>query len=137
MPPPEQSSWFYETVQPHEPALRAYLLKRFPALPDHDDVIQEAYLRMLRMRDQVRDEQTLYEAAMRLTQPVMLVHGAQSDVINEDITREFQARIPHARIADVGGAGHMVAGDRNDVFLDAVLEFLDSLPAANSPQGVR
>jgi RNA polymerase sigma-70 factor (ECF subfamily) len=56
MPPPEQARWFYETVQPHEPALRAYLLKRFPALPDHDDVIQEAYLRMLRMRDQVRDD---------------------------------------------------------------------------------
>lgn len=90
-----------------------------------------------RVRDQVREEQTLYAAALRLTQPVMLVHGAQSDVINEDITREFQSRIPHARVADVGGAGHMVAGDRNDVFLDAVLEFLDSLPAANSPQGVR
>ncbi len=56
MPPPEQDHWFYEIVLPHEPALRAYLLKRFPALPDHDDVIQEAYLRMLRMRNHVRDD---------------------------------------------------------------------------------
>jgi RNA polymerase sigma-70 factor (ECF subfamily) len=56
MPPPEQARWFSESVQPHEPALRAYLLKRFPALPDHDDVVQETYLRMLRMREKVRDD---------------------------------------------------------------------------------
>jgi peroxiredoxin len=31
---------------------------------------------------------------------------------------------------DVGDAGHMVAGDRNDVFNDAVVAFLrDELPA--------
>ena len=38
--------------------------------------------------------------------------------------KEFQQRIPHAQVVDVSGAGHMVAGDRNDIFLDAVLEFL-------------
>ena len=36
----EQTRWFSEQVQPHEPALRAYLSKRFPALPDHDDLVQ-------------------------------------------------------------------------------------------------
>ncbi len=54
MPPSEQARWFSETVQPHEPALRAYLLKRFPALPDHDDLVQETFLRMLRTQDKVR-----------------------------------------------------------------------------------
>ncbi|HSW14734.1 MAG TPA: alpha/beta hydrolase [Solimonas sp.] len=70
----------------------------------------------------------LYHAAEKLTQPVLLVRGTLSDVIDESITREFQQRIPQARVADVSGAGHMVAGDRNDVFLDAVLEFLRALP---------
>ena len=28
--------------------------------------------------------------------------------------------------ADVAGAGHMVAGDRNDVFTDAVVDFLEA-----------
>jgi RNA polymerase sigma-70 factor (ECF subfamily) len=55
MPPTEQARWFSETVQPHEPALRAYLSKRFPSLPDHDDLVQETFLRMLRTRDRVRD----------------------------------------------------------------------------------
>jgi RNA polymerase sigma-70 factor (ECF subfamily) len=55
MPPPEQARWFSETVQPHEPALRAYLLKRFPSLPDHDDVVQETFLRMLGTQEKVRE----------------------------------------------------------------------------------
>jgi RNA polymerase sigma-70 factor (ECF subfamily) len=47
----EQTRWFSENVQPHEPALRAYLSKRFPALSDHDDIVQEAYSRLLKLND--------------------------------------------------------------------------------------
>ena len=50
----EQARWFSEHVQPHEPALRAYLSKRFPALPDHDDLVQETYVRVLRVEDPAR-----------------------------------------------------------------------------------
>jgi RNA polymerase sigma-70 factor (ECF subfamily) len=42
------SRWFAEEVQPHEPALRAYLRVRFPALGEVDDVVQESYTRLLR-----------------------------------------------------------------------------------------
>lgn len=80
-----------------------------------------------RTRDEANDEDRLYKAAESLVQPVLLVRGAHSDVIDESITEEFRQRIPHARIADVTGAGHMVAGDRNDVFLDAVLAFLEDI----------
>lgn len=48
MPPSEQARWFAEEVQPHESALRAYLLARFPTLADHDDLVQETYTRLLR-----------------------------------------------------------------------------------------
>lgn len=44
----DQARWFSAHVQPNEPALRAYLQKRFPALPDHDDLLQETYVRTLR-----------------------------------------------------------------------------------------
>ena len=50
----EQARWFSEHVQPHEPALRAYLSKRFPSLPDHDDLVQETYVRVLRVEDPAR-----------------------------------------------------------------------------------
>lgn len=46
----EQSGWFAEEVLPYEPTLRAYLYRKFPALPDVDDVVQESYLRLLRAR---------------------------------------------------------------------------------------
>ena len=51
MPPTEQARWFSENIQPYEPALRAYLLKRFPTLPDHDDLVQETYVRALRAHE--------------------------------------------------------------------------------------
>lgn len=51
MPPTEHARWFSEQIQPHESALRAYLLKRFPALPDHDDLLQETYMRALRAHE--------------------------------------------------------------------------------------
>lgn len=48
MPPSEHARWFSEEVQPHEPALRAYLQARFPTLGDHDDLVQETYTRLFR-----------------------------------------------------------------------------------------
>jgi RNA polymerase sigma factor (sigma-70 family) len=45
------AQWFAEEVQPHEPLLRAYLQKQFPALPDVDDVVQESHLRLIKARE--------------------------------------------------------------------------------------
>lgn len=49
-PRSEHSRWFADEVQPHEPALRAYLRRRFPDATEVDDLVQESYLRMLRAR---------------------------------------------------------------------------------------
>ena len=50
-----------------------------------------------------------------------------SDVVSEDDARAFLAIVPHAKYTDVSGAGHMVAGDRNDRFTDAVVAFLSEV----------
>jgi RNA polymerase sigma-70 factor (ECF subfamily) len=50
MPPADQAQWFGEEVKPHEPALRAYLQARFPSLSDHDDLVQETYVRLLKAK---------------------------------------------------------------------------------------
>lgn len=42
-----QQRWFTEEVLPHESALKAYLLHRFPQLGDVDDLVQESYLRLM------------------------------------------------------------------------------------------
>ena len=51
MSPLDQAHWFAESVRPHEQALRAFLSRRFSSLPDHDDVLQETYVRLLRHCD--------------------------------------------------------------------------------------
>lgn len=53
MPPQntEQARWFSEEVQPHEPALRAFLSRHFPTVQDIDDLVQESYARLIRAKD--------------------------------------------------------------------------------------
>jgi len=50
MSPVEELHWFDIEVRLYEPALRAYLQKRFPLLSEHDDLVQEAYTRVLRAK---------------------------------------------------------------------------------------
>ena len=64
------------------------------------------------------------EAILRDGVPMLLVRGQVSDLVTKERADEFLARFPEVEFVDVGGAGHMVAGDRNDVFADAVMEFL-------------
>jgi len=53
MPPSssEQARWFAEEVQPHERSLRAYLHASAPTSVEVDDLLQESYLRLLRVRE--------------------------------------------------------------------------------------
>lgn len=63
-------------------------------------------------------------AARSLSVPALLVRGRMSEIVSEEGVREFLEMVPHAEYVDVEDASHMVAGDRNDVFCDAVIEFL-------------
>ena len=56
--------------------------------------------------------------------PTLLVRGMKSDIVTEDGVEDLKRRIPALEIADIRGAGHMVAGDKNDEFNAAVIEFL-------------
>ncbi|MCC6849017.1 MAG: alpha/beta hydrolase [Deltaproteobacteria bacterium] len=75
----------------------------------------------------VANPHRLTAAAAQLAVPTLLVRGQQSDVLSEEGAAEFLRLVPHARYVDVTDAGHMVAGDRNDRFTDAVLGFLADL----------
>lgn len=71
-----------------------------------------------------RDVSRLEDAARALAIPTLLVRGTQSDLLSEDGVRHFQMLVPHAEFVDVGGAGHMIVGDRNDAFTSAIMGFL-------------
>ncbi|MFV0525498.1 MAG: alpha/beta fold hydrolase [Acidimicrobiales bacterium] len=66
----------------------------------------------------------LEDAARALTIPTLLVRGGLSDVLDEAGARKFLDLVAHAEYVNITGAGHMVAGDRNDVFTQAVVDFL-------------
>lgn len=74
-----------------------------------------------------RDPERLFAAARALRVPTLLVRGKLSDIVSEETAAEFMAAVPHARYADVSEAGHMVAGDRNDIFSQAVIDFLSAI----------
>jgi pimeloyl-ACP methyl ester carboxylesterase len=57
--------------------------------------------------------------------PTLLVRGLLSDVVSQEGVDDLLARIPGSAVVDVDGAAHMIAGDRNDVFSDAVIDFLE------------
>ena len=58
--------------------------------------------------------------------PTLLVRGGLSDVLSEEGAKAFLELCPHSEYVHVSDAAHMVAGDRNDIFGDAVIEFLRS-----------
>ena len=74
----------------------------------------------------------LAAAAARLSCPVLLVRGARSELIEDQHVREYQDLVPHGTVIDVRDAGHMVAGDKNDVFGDAVITYLGALEETNA-----
>ncbi|MET9327330.1 alpha/beta hydrolase [Tsukamurella sp. NPDC003166] len=73
----------------------------------------------------IQDKDRLGAAAARVTVPTLIVRGGKSDVVSEEGVQKMLQRVPQAEVADVSGAGHMVAGDDNQVFAAAIEEFLD------------
>lgn len=85
-------------------------------------------------RDLNKRQQRLEACARQLTLPTMLVRGGLSDVLSEAGAQEFLKLCPHGEYVNVSDASHMVAGDRNDVFGSAVIDFLNrTVPVGGDP----
>jgi pimeloyl-ACP methyl ester carboxylesterase len=63
-------------------------------------------------------------ASLPSSLPILLIAGARSDVVDDRAMDMFRAQAPHAEVISVAKAGHMVAGDRNDAFAEAISGFL-------------
>jgi pimeloyl-ACP methyl ester carboxylesterase len=74
--------------------------------------------------DPIEHQDALVRAARSLELPTLVVRGGLSDIVSEAGVREFLELVPQAEYVNVADAAHMVAGDRNDAFTGAVLEFL-------------
>lgn len=80
----------------------------------------------------VEDPSQFHEPLQRSTRtlgkrkdvPVLLVRGKLSDIVSNSSVKSFREKVPFAETVDVSDAGHMVAGDKNDAFNNAVFDFL-------------
>lgn len=71
--------------------------------------------------------QRILAASRNTNVPILLVRGGISDIVPHDIAEDFCANVPNARRVDVANAGHMVAGDRNEHFIEAIIPFLQEI----------
>ena len=81
------------------------------------------------------DAQALLRGCEHFRESALLVRGLRSDIVSEAGVAELRAHLPQLEVRDITGAGHMIAGDRNDAFNGAVLDFLSRLPGAPAAQG--
>ncbi len=66
----------------------------------------------------------LSAAATRIDVPVLLLSGGRSDLVSGQTIDHFLRLVPHASHVVLPDATHMLAGDDNDGFSDALLAFL-------------
>jgi RNA polymerase sigma factor (sigma-70 family) len=106
LPPhhPDQTRWFLEHVQPHEGMLRAWLRSRFPVECDIDDIVQEAYARVLQASETNTIDSPkafLFATARNLAlgrvrhQKVSGVNDGLAEIALESVLDE-SADVPHA-----------------------------------------
>ena len=92
-----------------------------------------AFMQMGRLANQeyeaeqreVEMRRPLEEAARNIKIPTLLIRGGRSRIVTDEGVREFIELVPHAEFVDIADAHHMVAGDANDAFNDAVFRFVD------------
>lgn len=77
----EISIWFENEVRINEPALRAYLQNRIPAAVELDDVIQETYARIVKVR-----------TAKPVESPRGLLFSIAKNLVRDQFRKKYAAR---------------------------------------------
>jgi pimeloyl-ACP methyl ester carboxylesterase len=81
-------------------------------------------------QDKMHKPELLLRNCRRFSKPVMLVRGLKSDIVSDESIYELRESLPQLLVFDIAAAGHMIVGDKNELFNVAVIEFLrQHLPA--------
>jgi len=67
----------------------------------------------------------LEQSAIDLQIPILLIRGKLSDVVSPEGVQDFLAKVPRAEFVELSDAGHTAAGDDNDAFTEAVVDFVN------------
>ncbi|MDT7761306.1 MAG: hypothetical protein QOC63_726 [Mycobacterium sp.] len=66
----------------------------------------------------------LEQAVIETTIPILLIRGKLSDVVSTEAVKDFLEKVPRAEFVELSDAGHTAAGDDNDAFSEAVVQFV-------------
>ncbi len=89
------------------------------------------------LADSARHQGELSDAARQIDIPVLLISGGRSDLVSDETIAHFRDLVPHAQHVRLPAATHMVAGDDNDAFTRAVIDFITARPHAGSTLGTQ
>jgi pimeloyl-ACP methyl ester carboxylesterase len=84
-----------------------------------------AFLNMPEEHDPFDFVDDLERAATNLRIPILLIRGKLSDVVSVEGVQDFLEKVPHAEFVELSDAGHTAAGDDNDAFSEAVVQFVN------------
>lgn len=121
LPQSERSRWFFEKVRPHEPEVRAFVRRHFPTIQDIDDLIQAAYLKLMR----ARDAGTVFEPRAYL---FTMVRNAAVDVFRRRRGVSLDELEETRRWDVVDGAPNAAESASHSEEIELLVEAMESLP---------
>jgi pimeloyl-ACP methyl ester carboxylesterase len=106
--------------------LRRSLLHNLMQLPDGKWTWKYDRRHFGRIDETQQDEYrvALWEQVGKITCPVLVVRGAESQVFPADSAERFARMLPNGRLVEIARAGHTVQGDNPADLSAALLEFL-------------
>jgi pimeloyl-ACP methyl ester carboxylesterase len=70
------------------------------------------------------------QAARKVEAPTLMIRAEGSDIVSDASQDELKALIPHVECVTIAKTGHMLVGDDNDAFSQALKPFLERSDAA-------
>jgi pimeloyl-ACP methyl ester carboxylesterase len=74
--------------------------------------------------DPANMNERMEHAARNIHCPALLVRGESSELVSAQVAQDFMGRFPNGATMDIEGARHMVAGDSNSMFREALINFI-------------
>lgn len=130
----EQVAYLFAIYLPHRPRPKDLNGLRKNLRQDNERRwrwrLDPAFIKDVMRRRAVARTGDIKQAIQNICVPLNLIRGHMSELVSEESVTTFRALAPDAHCTDVAGAGHMVAGDRNDIFTDAIATVLRQLHEA-------
>ena len=78
-------------------------------------------------KDSKEVSDAMWSSLDRLKSPTLLVVGADSDIVSQEVATQMLSRIGNSKLVTIPNAGHRVMGDNPVAFQDAITNFLSDL----------